>query len=77
MKQNKIKCGGQKGNQNARKHGFYASFLTPDETCRFLNIFNQERFDPDIAVLGIKVQSVLYQASGSLPDPLKLTGNLL
>jgi uncharacterized protein YjcR len=77
MKQNKIKCGGQKGNHNARTHGFYASILTPDETCRFLNILSQEHLEPDVAVLRIKVQGLLQQPSGALFDPLKLTGNLL
>jgi uncharacterized protein YjcR len=57
--------GGQKGNQNARTHGFYASSLTPDETCRFLNMLNQERLEPDVAVLRIKVQGVLQQAPGN------------
>jgi uncharacterized protein YjcR len=55
MKKKKRNRGGQKGNQNDRIHGFYASSLTPDETCRFLNIFNQERLNPDVAVLRIKV----------------------
>jgi hypothetical protein len=65
MKKKKKNRGGQKGNQNARKHGFYASSLTPDETCRFLNILNQEGLDPDVAVLRIKVQGVLEQAPGN------------
>ena len=65
MKKKKSNRGGQKGNQNARKHGFYASSLTPDETCRFLNILNQEGLDPDVAVLRIKVQGVLQQAPGN------------
>ena len=65
MKKKKRNRGGQKGNQNARTHGFYASSLTPDETCRFINILNQEGLDPDVAVLRVKVQAVLQQAPGN------------
>jgi uncharacterized protein YjcR len=71
MKKKKKNRGGQKGNQNAWTHGFYASSLTPYETCRFLNNFNQERLDPDVAVLRIKVQGVLQQASGVHPTSFK------
>ena len=54
--------GGQKGNQNARKHGFYSSALTSDEICRFWNIVNQESVDPEMAVLRIKLQSLIHYA---------------
>ena len=54
--------GGQKGNQNARKHGFYSSTLSPDEICRFWNIVNQESVDPEMAVLRIKLQSLVSHA---------------
>jgi hypothetical protein len=57
--------GGQKGKRNARTHVFYASFLTPGDTCRFLNIINQERLEPNVAVLRVKVQGVLQQAPGN------------
>ncbi len=58
----KRKRGGQKGNQNARKHGFYSSTLKPEEICRFWNIINQERVDPEMAVLRIKLQSLASHA---------------
>ena len=54
--------GGQKGNQNARKHGCYSSALTPDEICRFWNIVNQESVDPEMAVLRIKLPSLIQYA---------------
>ena len=57
----KRKRGGQQGNQNARKHGFYSSTLNPEEICRFWNILNQERIHPEIAVLRIKLQSLVQQ----------------
>jgi hypothetical protein len=66
MKKTKRNRGGQKGNQNARAHGFYSSSLNPDETCRFLNILNQACLEPDIAFLRVKVQAVLRHASGAI-----------
>ena len=62
MKKKKMNRGGQKGNQNARKHGFYSSFLTPDEINQFCKIVNTEHVNLDVAVLRIKVQGVLQQA---------------
>jgi hypothetical protein len=61
LKQIKRKRGGQKGNHNARKHGIYSSALTPDEICRFWNILNQESLAPEMAVLRIKLQSLVHQ----------------
>jgi uncharacterized protein YjcR len=55
----KRKRGGQKGNQNARKHGFYSSTLSSQEICEFWNIINRERIAPEIAVLRIKLRSLL------------------
>jgi uncharacterized protein YjcR len=43
MKKKRRNRGGQKGNQNARTHGFYAFSLTPDKTYRFLNILDLAR----------------------------------
>ena len=68
MKKKRRNRGGQKGNQNARTHGFYASSLTPGETSRFLNILNQEQVER--AYLKSIVNAGLQQASGTLPDPL-------
>jgi hypothetical protein len=51
--------GGQKGNQNARTHGFYSSALTPDEISRFWNLISQEHVDPEMAVLRIKLLSLV------------------
>lgn len=51
--------GGQPGNQNARKHGFYSRKLTPEEICRFWNITNLEAVEPEIAAFRIKLHSVL------------------
>ena len=70
----KRKRGGQKGNQNARKHGFYSSALTPDEICRFWNIISQENVDPEMAILRIKLLSLFNQAPADRRILLKAAG---
>jgi hypothetical protein len=62
MKQTKRKRGGQPGNQNGRTHGFYSSFLTPDEINQFCKIANTERVSLDIALLRIKLQCFIKKA---------------
>jgi hypothetical protein len=42
-----------------------------------LNILNQERLEPTVAVLRVKVQAALQQATGALPDPFKFPTKLL
>ncbi len=56
------KRGGQRGNQNARQHGFYSSLLNPAEICEFWNIVNLEGVEPEIAVLRLKLRSVLQRS---------------
>lgn len=51
--------GGQKGNRNARKHGFYSGTLSPAETSQLWNITNLEGVDPEIAFIRVKLQSSL------------------
>jgi hypothetical protein len=58
----KKKRGGQQGNQNARKHGFYSSTRSPDEICRLRDILAQESIDPEIAVLRVKLQSMVQRS---------------
>ena len=55
----KRKRGGQKGNRNARKHGFYSGTLSPTETSQLWNIANLEGLDPEIAFIRVKLQSSL------------------
>jgi hypothetical protein len=61
----KKKHGGQQGNQNARKHGFYSATLSPTEICEFWNIVNLEGIEPEIAVLRIKLRSLLQHDPGN------------
>jgi hypothetical protein len=65
MKRTKRKRGGQPGNQNARIHGFYSSFLTVDEIAQFCKIANTERVSMDIALLRIKIQCFVRNAPGN------------
>jgi len=61
----KRKRGGQKGNRNARKHGFYSATLSPAETSQMWNITNLESVDPEIAFIRVKLQSSLQYDPGN------------
>ena len=61
----KRKRGGQKGNRNARKHGFYSATLSPAETSQLRNITNLEGVDPEIALIRVKLQSSLQHDPGN------------
>ena len=61
----KRKCGGQKGNRNACKHGFYSGTLSPAETSQLWNITNLEGVDPEIALIRVKLQSSLQHDPGN------------
>jgi len=63
--QTKRKRGGQKGNRNARKHGFYSATLSPAETSQLWNITNLEGVDPEIAFIRVKLQSSLQYDPGN------------
>jgi hypothetical protein len=58
--QTKRKRGAQRGNRNARKHGFYSGTLSPAETSQLWNITNLEGVDPEIAFIRVKLQSSLH-----------------
>jgi hypothetical protein len=64
-KQTKRKRGGQNGNQNARKHGFYSATLSPEETCQVSDITTLEGVDPRIAFIRVKLQSSLQYDPGN------------
>ena len=57
--------GGQKGNRNACKHGFYSAALSPAETSQLWNITNLEGVDPEIAFIRVKLQSSLQHDPGN------------
>jgi hypothetical protein len=61
----KRKRGGQKGNLNACKHGFYSGTLSPAQTSQLWNITNLEGVDPEIAFIRVKLQSSLQYDPGN------------
>jgi hypothetical protein len=63
--QSKRRRGGQKGNRNARKHGFYSGTLSPAETSQLWNITNLEGVDPEIALIRVRLQSSLQLDPGN------------
>ncbi len=64
----KGKRGAPKGNQNARKHGFYSKVLDEAEQLDFELATNVEGIDDEIALLRIKIKSVLERD----PENIKL-----
>ena len=61
----KRKRGGQRGNRNARKHGFFSGALSPAEAQELWNITNVEGADPEIAFIRVKLQSSLQSDPGN------------
>jgi hypothetical protein len=57
--QTRRKRGGQKGNRNACKHGFYSCSLSPAERSQLWNITSLEGVDPEVAFIRVKLQSSL------------------
>jgi len=65
---NKQKRGGQPGNQNAKKHGFYSSILTKSQRIRINNASLVPGLDDEIALLRVK----LLELAEKHPDRLDL-----
>ena len=55
----KRKRGAPKGNQNARKHGFYSKILDKDEQRDFELATGVEGIDDEIALLRVKIKSLI------------------
>jgi len=70
------KRGGQPGNHNARKHGFYSSFLTAEEISWYWNFTATEGVDHEAAIVRIKLQSFIQQQEVN-PDVLEKSAKLL
>ena len=72
------KRGGQIGNQNARKHGFYSAILTPAEASQVSSITDLEGLDPEIALLRVRLQVSLQcdpDNSRVLTEAIRLLAN--
>ena len=55
----------QKGNQNARKHGFYSRTLAPAQASELFHMTNLESIDTEEAVFRLKLRSVLQYDPGN------------
>jgi len=64
----KGKRGAPKGNQNARKHGFYSKVLDEAERLNFELATGVEGIDDEIALLRVKIKSLLERD----PENIKL-----
>jgi len=62
------KRGAQKGNQNARKHGFYSSVLDEEQQRDLQIATDVEGLDDEIALLRVKIKSLVQRD----PENLKL-----
>jgi hypothetical protein len=62
------KRGAPKGNQNARKHGFYSRVLAEAEQIDFELAAGVEGIDDEIALLRVKIKSLLERD----PENIKL-----
>ena len=62
------KRGAPKGNQNARKHGFYSKVLDEMEKLDFEIATDVEGIDDEIALLRVKIKSLLERD----PENIKL-----
>jgi hypothetical protein len=65
MGRHKRQSGGQPGNQNARKHGFYAANLTREELSGYWSLVKVHGLDPQMAILRAKVSRALALAPGN------------
>jgi hypothetical protein len=55
----KRKKGGQKGNHNALKHGFYAKVFNEAEKYEFINASDMEGIDDEIALLRLEIKKAI------------------
>jgi len=62
------KRGAPKGNQNARKHGFYSKVLDEAEQLDFMLATGVEGIDDEIALFRVKIKSLIAHD----PDNIKL-----
>ena len=68
MPRKKRTPGGQPGNQNARKHGFYSRVLDEAEQLDWEFAHGVEGIDDEIALLRLKIKSILQHD----PENIKL-----
>ncbi len=62
------KPGAKKGNQNARKHGFYSNVLDEAQRADFEKAITVEGLDEEIALLRVKIRALIQND----PENLRL-----
>lgn len=72
----KRRRGGQRGNQNARKHGFYSRVLDEAEQVDFDLVSGVEGIDDEIALLRVKIKSILEKDPGNISLIMQATKTL-
>ncbi len=72
----KKKKGPPKGNQNARTHGFYSKVLDEAEKLDFEIAAGVEGIDDEIALLRVKIKSVLEKDPENIKLIIKATNTL-
>jgi len=70
------KRGAPKGNQNARKHGFYAKVLDEAEQLDFELAAGVEGIDDEIALLRVKIKSILSHDPENMKLVMQATNTL-
>jgi hypothetical protein len=82
MERNRMKkkerrpVGAPRGNQNARKHGFYAKVLTEAEQLDLEVASGIEGIDDEIDLLRVKIKSCLMEDPDNIAVILEATGAL-
>ncbi len=72
----KEKRGAPQGNQNARKHGFYAKVLDEAEQLDFELAAGVEGIDDEIALLRVKIKSILEKDPENIRLIMQATNTL-
>ena len=70
------KRGAPKGNRNARKHGFYSKVLDAAEQLDFELASGVEGIDDEIALLRVKIKSILTHDSENVKLIMQATNTL-
>jgi hypothetical protein len=70
------KRGGQKGNKNAVKHGFYSKALDEAEKLDFESASGVDGIDDEIALLRVKIKSLLEKDPQNLKLIMQATNTL-
>ena len=70
------KMGAPRGNQNARKHGFYSKVLDEAEKLDFKLATSVEGIDDEIALLRVKIKSLVEHDSENIKLIMQATNTL-